>query len=149
LFQAKTAVECVDVRKRLLHPSLRRPCNTSSVCPLAFCVPLTSVSAKFQLFVKCFTHLEGKCCYRLPPLTATHVLVKEYNQINLTLALLTCPNLVSGHKWFQSDVNKCTSEIIESLQNRRRPFGPSSLYRPQSHPGPIPITPHIYLANPP
>ena len=40
-------------------------------------------------------------------------------------------------------------EIIETLQCRKRPFGPSSLHRPQSHPGPTPITPHIYPANPP
>ena len=35
--------------------------------------------------------------------------------------------------------------FIESLQCRRRPFGWSSLHRPLSHPGPIPVTPH----NPP
>ena len=38
--------------------------------------------------------------------------------------------------------------IIESLHCRRRPFGPSSLHRPQSHPGLIPITPCIYPARP-
>ena len=39
--------------------------------------------------------------------------------------------------------------IIESLPCRKRPFGPSNLHRQQSHPGPIPITPHIYPVNPP
>ena len=39
--------------------------------------------------------------------------------------------------------------IIETLQCRKRPFGPSSLHRPQSHPGPIPIIPHIYPTNSP
>ena len=33
---------------------------------------------------------------------------------------------------------------IETLQCRKRPFGPSSLHRPQSHPGPTPISLHIY-----
>jgi len=34
--------------------------------------------------------------------------------------------------------------IIESLQSRMRPFGPSSLHQQQSHPGPIPVIPRIY-----
>ena len=35
-------------------------------------------------------------------------------------------------------------EIIETLQCRKRPLGPSGLHRPQSHPGPTPISLHIY-----
>jgi len=40
-------------------------------------------------------------------------------------------------------------EFHRILQCRRRPFGPSSLHRQESHPGPIPVTPHIYRVNPP
>ena len=38
--------------------------------------------------------------------------------------------------------------IIATLQHRKRPFSPSSLHRPLSHPGPISVTPDIYPANP-
>ena len=42
-----------------------------------------------------------------------------------------------------------TSRIIESLQYRRRPFGPLCLHRPQSHPA-LFLQPHtFYPANPP
>ena len=37
--------------------------------------------------------------------------------------------------------------IIEFLQCRWRPFGPSSPHRQQSHPGPIPVIPHTHPAN--
>ena len=38
--------------------------------------------------------------------------------------------------------------FIESRQCGKRPFGPSSLHRTQSHPGPTPISLHIYLLIP-
>ena len=43
---------------------------------------------------------------------------------------------------------RCFRGALESQQCRRRPFSPSSLHRQQSHPGPIPVTPCIYPANP-
>ena len=68
-------------------------------------------------------------------------------------ATLTCfcslPVKVLSH--FQctvknKDLHKTCYRI---LQCRRRPFGPLSLQRQQFHPGPIPITRHIYPASPP
>ena len=51
--------------------------------------------------------------------------------------------------WNQVQSTLSRGIITETLQYRKRPFGPSCLHRPQSQPGRIPVTPHIYPANPP
>ena len=43
--------------------------------------------------------------------------------------------------WLEGPVSFTgTLEIIEILQYRKRPFGPSSPHQPQSHPGPTPTS---------
>ena len=63
--------------------------------------------------------------------------------------MIFCRNQGLWHHQFYKLLNGSTPTNIEFLQCRRRPFGPSSLHRQQSHPGLIPIAPRIYPANPP
>ena len=63
-----------------------------------------------------------------------------------TEVLGSCHTMCNPHhtSWVCKILLTVLIEIIETLQCRRRPFGPSSLHRPQSHPGPTPICLRIY-----